>query len=342
MSNEPNSPAISSQSATGISRRTMLTASAAAGASLLATGLSGAAPSALEDDKGDTRPHLNFSLAGKSALVTGAARGIGRAIAVALAAAGADVLGLDIAASVSPSLVYAAATPDELAETGKLVEAQGRRWIGVKADVRDFAALKDAADLAQKDFGRLDIAVGNAAIQIYGPLAEMTDANWQDVINVNLTGCANTIRAVIPHMIPRKTGRIILISSGQGRHGFKNGSAYSASKWGIIGLMKSAALELGEHQITVNSVEPGLVDTAMTRNPGRWKEALKEAGKPVEGTPTEEQVIAARLPFSVMNIPWMQPDEVAPAVVFLASDAANRVTGSTYDATAGDSAKYTA
>ena len=106
--------------------------------------------------------------------------------------------------------------------------------------------------------------------------------------------------------------------------------------------MKSAALELGEHQITVNCVEPGLTDTPMTRNPGRWKETLKEAGKPVKDNPTEQEVIAARLPNSVMKIPWMQPDEVAPSVVFLASDAANRVTGSTYDATAGDSAKYTA
>ena len=143
-------------------------------------------------------------------------------------------------------------------------------------------------------------------------------------------------------MIPHKNGRIILIASGQGRHGFKNGASYSASKWGIIGLMKSAALELGEHQITVNTVEPGLVDTPLTRNPGRWKEALKEAGKEAKDNPTEQEVIAARLPMSVMKIPWMQPDEVAPAVVFLASDAANRVTGSTYDATAGDSAKYTA
>ncbi len=92
--------------------------------------------------------------------------------------------------------------------------------------------------------------------------------------------------------------------------------------------MKSAALELGEHQITVNTVEPGLVDTPLTRNPGRWKEALKEAGKEPKEHPTEEEVIAARLPMSVMKIPWMQPDEVAPAVVFLASDAANRVTGS--------------
>ncbi len=334
--------------ATAVSRRQMLATSAAAalaGASLLSPGSARAGesePASASGTKSDVSPHLNFSLVGKSALVTGAARGIGRAICVALAAAGADVLGLDIASTVSPALVYPGATPDELEETGRLVEAQKRRWIGVKADVRDFGALKAAAERAEKEFGKLDIAVGNAAIQIYGPLAEMTDANWKDVIDVNLTGCANTIRAVVPLMIPRKTGRIVLISSGQGRHGFKNGSAYSASKWGIIGLMKSAALELGEHQITVNTVEPGLVDTDMTRNPGRWKETLKEAGKKPSDHPTEAEVIEARMPMAVMKIPWMQPDEVAPSVVFLCTDAANRVTGSTYDATAGDSARYTA
>ena len=338
----PTSDTDASESAKTLSRRQMLVTSAAAlaGAAFAAPGTSSAA--ADTEDRGDMRPHLNFSLSGKGALVTGAARGIGRAICLALAAAGADVLGLDIAAAASSSLLYPAATPDELAETGKMVEKLGRKWIGVQADVRDFQAQKAAAERVAKEFGHLDIAVGNAAIQIYGPLAETTDANWKDVIDVNLTGCANTIRAVAPMMIPRKTGRIILISSGQGKRGFKNGAAYSASKWGIIGLMKSAALELGEHQITVNTVEPGLVDTAMTRNPGRWKEALKEAGKEPKEHPTEEEVIAARLPMSVMKIPWMQPDEVAPAVVFLASDAANRVTGASYDATAGDSARYTA
>ena len=155
-------------------------------------------------------------------------------------------------------------------------------------------ALKDAVDRAVREFGKLDIAIANAAIQIYGPLAEMPDENWTNVIDVNLNGTANTLRAVFPHMICRKNGRIVIIASGQGRHGFKNGSAYSASKWGVIGLMKSARLEVGKEGITVNCVEPGLVDTALTRNPGRWKEALKEAGKQPKGTPTEQEVIAAR------------------------------------------------
>ena len=315
---------------------------ASAGALVGASILSRAEAATTQTDIGDKAPHVNFSLAGKAALVTGAARGIGQAIAVALAAAGADVLGFDICAEAAPHLVYEPATPDDLKKTGELVEAQKRRWLGVQGDVRDMPALKAAVERAVKEFGKLDIAIANAAIQFYGPLAELADEDWKNVIDVNLNGAANTLRAVLPHMLARKYGRIVLIASGQGRHGFKNASAYSASKWGMIGLMKSAAWEVAKEGVTINCVEPGLVDTPLTRNPGRWKEALKEAGKEPKENPTEQEVIAARLPTAVMGIPWMQPDEVAPAVVFLCTDAANRVTGATYDATAGDSVKYTA
>ncbi len=317
----------------------MLAASASALAAVtLPTSSQGATTAT---DIGDMKPHVNFSLEGKAALVTGAARGIGRAIAVALAAAGADVVGLDICKLAAPGLVYPPASSDDLQQTGKLVQEQKRRWLGIEADVRDMPALRSSVERTVQEFGKIDIAIANAAIQIYGPLAEMPDENWKNVIDVNLTGAANTLRAVIPAMLARKYGRIVLIASGQGRHGFKNGSAYSASKWGMIGLMKSAAWELGKDGITVNCVEPGLVDTALTRNPGRWKEALKEGGKEPKENPSEEEVIAARLPQSVMGIPWMQPDEVAPAVIFLCSDAANRVSGATFDATAGDSVKFT-
>ena len=285
---------------------------------------------------------MNFSLTGKSALVTGAARGIGQAICAALAAAGAEVMGLDICGVAAPNLTYPPATPDQLAQTGKMVEGAKRRWIPVKADIRDAKAIKAAVDRAIKDFGKLDILVANASIQAYGPFAETSEEDWNNVININLVGTANTLRAALPHMLSRKYGRIVMISSGQGRHGFMDGSAYSASKWGVIGLMKSLAWEVGKLGITVNAVQPGLVDTPLTRNPGRWRELIRVTGKEPPENPTEQEAIAAAAPSSVMGIPWMQPDEVAPAVVFLCTDAANRISGACLDAVAGESAKWTA
>jgi NAD(P)-dependent dehydrogenase (short-subunit alcohol dehydrogenase family) len=326
--------------ASAISRRQMLTISTGAliGASILGT-MKAATSS---DDIGDKTPLVNFTLNGKSALVTGAARGIGQAICAALATAGADVLGLDLCAVVAPNLTYPPATEEQLAQTGKMVEGAKRRWIPVKGDIRDPKAMEAAVDRAVKEFGKLDIVVANAGIQAYGSLAEMPQDDWNNVIDINVKGTANTVRAALPHMLSRKYGRIVIIASGQGRHGFKNGSAYSASKWGLIGLMKSVAWEVGKDGITVNCVEPGLVDTPLTRNPGRWRELINTSGKQVPQNPTEEQAIAASAPGSVMGIPWMQPDEVAPAVIFLCTDPANRITGACIDAVAGESAKWTA
>ena len=125
----------------------------------------------------------------------------------------------------------------------------------------------------------------------------------------------------------------------QGRYGTKNGASYSASKWGIIGLMKSAALELGKHKITVNTIEPGLIDTAMTRNDKRWSMAVGESmTEPPPEHPTEEQVAKVRLAKTPMGVPWLTPEQVAPVAVFLATDAAGMVTGACYDVNGGDSA----
>ena len=140
------------------------------------------------------------------------------------------------------------------------------RWCEARLDQRDLGALRAAAEQARATFGRLDILFANAGIQAFKPILEWDDADWHDTIDVNLTGTCNAIRAVAPHLVKNGGGRIIVTSSTQGRHGTKYGAAYSASKWGIIGLMKSAALELGEYQITVNAVIPGLIDTPLTRH----------------------------------------------------------------------------
>ena len=286
---------------------------------------------------------MSDRLQGKVAFVTGAARGIGRAAAVALARAGANVVGLDICDVVDANSGVAPATPADLQQTGKDVEATGRRWMGTICDQRDIVALRNAAVRAADAFGGIDILFANAGTQGFQPLLEMDDADWHTHIDVNLTGTANAIRAVAPHIVSRGGGRIIVTASTQGRHGTLLGAAYSASKWGIIGLMKSAALELGPYGITVNAVVPGLIDTPLTRHQERYAQVLAAARKqPSEPSANEEiarQLLAASSP---LGIPWIEPEDVAPVVVFLASDEARMVSGATYDVTAGDSAHYTA
>ncbi len=215
-------------------------------------------------------------LTGKVAIITGAARGIGRATAVAFAREGAAVVGVDVAGPVTASIEVAPATSDELDETGRLVAAEGGEWRAEIADQRDIGALRAVAERAVSSFGGIDILFANAGIQAFKPLLEMEDADWHDQIDVNLSGTANAVRAVAPHIVERGGGRIILTSSTQGQHGTKYGASYSASKWGILGLMKSAALELGEHKITVNAVVPGLIDTPLTRHRQRYEQAVDD------------------------------------------------------------------
>jgi NAD(P)-dependent dehydrogenase (short-subunit alcohol dehydrogenase family) len=291
-----------------------------------------------ERSAGPIRPGRGSMLQDKVAVVTGAARGIGRAIAVEMAANGADVIAIDIAGKVSPASNAVPATPEELDETVRLIKAFGRRGEAIKADIRDIGALRQIADKVERDYGKIDIVVADAAIQRWMPLLEMEDSDWRDVIDNNLNGTANTVRAFAPKMVARKKGRFILLSSMQGKHGTKDASSYSASKWGILGLMKSAAIELGEHNITVNALIPGLVDTALTRYEKRLSESMGEQGQKVE-YPTPQQAWDNRAPTVPLKVGWLQPDDISPAAVFLASDAANMVTGAEYEVTGGDSAK---
>ncbi|SEF12490.1 NAD(P)-dependent dehydrogenase, short-chain alcohol dehydrogenase family [Burkholderia sp. WP9] len=280
-------------------------------------------------------------LVGKVAVVTGVARGIGRAVAIAFAREGADIMGIDIAGPVSRTLEVKPATLDELHETGRLVEALAASWCCAQLDQRDISALRAASDQAIATFGRIDILFANAGIQAFKPILEWEDEDWHDQIDVNLTGTANAIRAFAPHMVRNGGGRIIVTSSTQGRHGTKYGAAYSASKWGIIGLMKSAALELGEHKITVNALIPGLIDTSLTRHRQRYAQAVDDLKSTASTQTLEEQAIKKLVAKSPLGIPWIDPDDVAPVAVFLASDDARMVTGATYDVTGGDSANNT-
>ena len=280
----------------------------------------------------------------KVAVVTGAARGIGRATAVALAKSGARIVGIDICDAVDPRSGVTPSTREELDETGKLVQSVGSSWRKFVLDQRDLDALRAAVTKIELEYGGVDILFANAGIQAFRPLLEMEDPDWHIQIDVNLTGTANAIRAFAPAMVRRGGGRIIVTSSTQGRHGTLNGAAYSASKWGILGLMKSAALELGRYGITVNAVVPGLIDTPLTRHQERYAQALEVAGKTPSGDvkQDEENAKHSLQAKSPLGIPWIEPDDIAPPVVFLASDAARMVSGATYDVAGGDSANNTA
>jgi len=199
--------------------------------------------------------------------------------------------------------------------------------------------LRAAAERVEGGFGKIDIVVANAAIQRWKPLLEMEDSDWRDVIDNNLNGTANTIRAFAPKMVARKSGRIIVLSSMQGKHGTKDGASYSASKWGILGLMKSAALEFGQYNVTVNALIPGLVDTPLTRYNKRLVESMEETGRKPPERPTPQEAWDVRAPTVALKVGWLQPDDISPAAVFLASDAAAMVTGAEYEVTGGDSAK---
>ncbi len=239
---------------------------------------------------------------------------------------------------------FAPATHEELAGTGALVEAAGARWLPIQLDQRNIALLRQAAGTIEASFGGIDVLFANAGIQAFKPLLEMNHPDWHDQIDVNLTGTANVLRAFAPAIVRRGGGRIIITSSTQGQQGTKNGSAYAASKWGLIGLMKSVALELGTHKITVNALIPGLIDTKLTRHEDRYAAALAAGGQEPTGdvAKDEEAVRQAQLKKTPLSVPWIAPEDVAPMVVFLASDAARMVSGSVFEVTGGVSAQLTA
>jgi len=317
-------------------RRMVLAGGLAAGMASIATSAGAQKP---DTSAGPIVAGRDSQLKGKVAVVTGSARGIGRAIAVEMAANGADIVAIDICGPVSTASNAVPATPADLEETARQIRALGRKCTPVQADIRDIAKLRAIADQTETEYGKIDIVVANAAIQRWKGLMEMDDADWRDVIDNNLNGTANTIRAFAPKMIPRKYGRIIVLSSMQGKHGTKDASSYSASKWGILGLMKSAAMELGQYHITVNAVIPGLVDTALTRYPKRFSESIGETRPNPPDNPSPQEAWDIRAPTVPLKVGWLQPEDISPAAIFLASDAAAMVTGAEYEVTGGDSAK---
>jgi SDR family mycofactocin-dependent oxidoreductase len=262
---------------------------------------------------------------GKVAFITGAARGQGRSHALRLAQEGADIIAVDIAEEIeSVKRIYPGASEADLAETVKLVEALDRRIVARKADVRDYDALKAAFDEGVAELGRVDIVSANAGIFIFGEQAQdVSEQDWDDVIDINLKGVWHTVKAVVPTMIEQGTGgSIILTSSTAGIKGTPNVSQYTASKHGVVGLMKTFALELAPHSIRVNSVHPTGVATDMILNQATFK-----LFKPDADTVTQEEAAEVFRTTNALPIPWVEPVDISNAVLFLASDEARYITG---------------
>lgn len=271
-------------------------------------------------------------LAGRTAFITGGARGQGRSHALTLAREGADIAVCDIVADI-PTVPYPLAKPSDLEETVRQVEALGRRCVAVKADVRETAQIDGAVQAAIEAFGHLDILLCNAGVCGFGAFWEITDAMWDDMIATDLSGVFKTMRAVVPHMIEQGYGRIVATSSMGGRMGNPNLAHYVAAKWGVIGLVKTLALEVAKLGITVNAVCPAAVDTDMVHN-----EALYGLFAPDLDHPTKEEVAPRYMGLNQIPVPWMAPQEISNAILFLVSDDARYVSGTTLDVCCGATA----
>jgi (+)-trans-carveol dehydrogenase len=267
---------------------------------------------------------------GKVAFITGAARGQGRSHAVTLAREGADIIAVDIDAQIG-TVPYAMATAEDLAQTVKEVESAGRRIVATQADVRDYDALKQALDDGVAQLGRLDIVSANAGIVSFGRAEELPEQTWRDVIDVNLTGEWHAAKAAIPHLrAGGRGGSIILTSSDAGLAGFLNLAHYVASKHGVVGLMRTLALELAPDFIRVNSIHPTNVDTPMVMNPATYR-----MFRPDLENPTADDMAEPATEGNALPIPWVEPADISNAVLWLASDESRYVTGVTLPVDAG-------
>ncbi|WP_039822342.1 mycofactocin-coupled SDR family oxidoreductase [Nocardia testacea] len=273
---------------------------------------------------------------GKVAFITGAARGQGRSHAVRLAQEGADIIAVDVCANVSGSDQIAPSTPADLAETADLIKGLGRRIITEQVDVRDFDALRAAVNSGVEQLGRLDIVVANAGIGNGGETLDKTsEADWTTMIDINLSGVWKSVKAAVPHLLSGgRGGSIVLTSSVGGLKAYPNTGHYIAAKHGVVGLMRSFAVELGAHSIRVNSVHPTNVDTPMFMNENTMKMFRPDLDNPG----VEDFRVVAQL-MHVLPVGWVEPVDISNAVLFLASDEARYITGLPMTVDAGSTLK---
>ena len=262
-------------------------------------------------------------LEGKVALITGAARGQGRSHALGLAKEGADIIAIDIAGQIG-SVPYPMATLDDLKETARLVEELGRRVVIAQADVRDLAQMQAAVADGLAELGRIDIVVANAGVISANKVLDLTEEQWNDMIDTNLTGVWHTVKAAVPSIVERgEGGSVIFTGSTSSLGGYPNVGHYVAAKHGLVGLMHTLANELGPQHIRVNAVHPTNVNTKLLQNDTFYGLFRPDLEKPT----LEDAKGAFATMHSLPDLPYVEPIDVTNAVIFLASDESRYVTG---------------
>lgn len=269
-------------------------------------------------------------LRGKTALITGAARGIGRAQAVRFAEEGADIIAIDVCGPIE-SVTVPHSTPQDLAETARLVEQAGGRIVTGIVDVRNPDELSEAVEQGASRFDGIDIVCATAGITSRGTAVDLSEAAWRTMLDVNLTGVWNTCTAAVPHLIGRGTGSVVLVSSIAGLRGLIGVAHYTAAKHGVVGLMRSLAHDLAPHGIRVNCVLPTNVDTPLIQN-----DVVRSGFRPdLDRPPTHEEFAAAATRMNLLAVPWVQTVDVANASLFLASEEARYITAISLPVDAG-------
>jgi SDR family mycofactocin-dependent oxidoreductase len=268
---------------------------------------------------------------GKVAFITGAARGQGRSHAVRFAQEGADIIAVDICRGFDDSTAPAA-TPEDLAETADMVKNLDRRIVTAEVDVRDFDALEAALDGGVEQLGGLDIVVANAGIGTRGvKLHKMREHIFDETIDVNLGGVWKTVKAAVPHLqAGGRGGSIVITSSVGGTKAYPQVGHYIAAKHGVVGLMRTFAVELGHQSIRVNTVHPTHVRTPLLMN-----EPTYRLFRPDLENPGPDDLAPICQSFHFLPIPWVEPVDISNAVLFLASDEARYITGVTLPVDAG-------
>jgi SDR family mycofactocin-dependent oxidoreductase len=270
-------------------------------------------------------------LEGKVAFITGAARGQGRSHAVRMAEEGADIIAIDICRQLDV-VPIPMSTPEDLAETVDQVKARGRRIVAAQADVRDFEAMKAVVDEGVSQFGRLDIVCANAGLAAEAAAMDAMDEKlWRDSIDVNLTGVWLTTKAAIPHMIDGgRGGAIVLTSSVGGLKPYPGVGNYISGKHGVVGIMRTLAVELAPFSIRVNSVHPTQVNTPMLMN-----EMTYRMFRPDLDNPTADDLAMVSQGMHLLPTPWVEAVDISNAILFLVSDEGRFVTGVTLPIDAG-------